>query len=90
MVTGRAVSHVDKSYHSSARLNQVVPDSTEIARSTQNTWDEVGEAFVRELGYSRIMLKLNAADKDSREDVQAIFRTSLGEFLEQCLVRHVD
>lgn len=63
-------------------------DSTEAARSTHNTWDEVGEAFIRELGYSRIILKLNAADKDSREDVQAIFRTSLGEFLEQCLVSH--
>jgi len=61
-------------------------DSTETARSNNNTWDEVGEAFIRELGYSRIILKLNAADRENREDIQAIFRTSLPEFLEQCLV----
>lgn len=60
--------------------------STEVARSVHQTWDEVGEAFIRELNYSRIILRLNEADKDSREDIQADFRTGLSEFLEQCLV----
>ena len=63
--------------------------STEVARTTHQTWDEVGEAFIRELAYSRIILRLNEADKDSREDIQADFRTSLAEFLDQCLVRTV-
>lgn len=60
--------------------------STEVARSVHQTWDEVGEVFIRELGYSRIILRLNEAEKETREDIQADFRTSLSEFLEQCLV----
>jgi hypothetical protein len=63
--------------------------STEVARTTHQTWDEVGETFIRELGYSRIVLRLNEAEKESREDVQAEFRTSLNEFLEECLVSRV-
>lgn len=63
--------------------------STEVARTVHQTWDEVGESFIRELGYSRIILRLNAADKESREDIQADFRTGLSEFLEQCLVRRI-
>lgn len=60
--------------------------STEVARTNNQTWDEVGESFIRELGYSRIILRLNEAEKESREDIQAAFRTSLSEFLDQCLV----
>ena len=60
--------------------------STDTARTAHQTWDEVGEVFIRELEYSRIILRLNEADKDSREELQADFRTSLPEFLEQCLV----
>jgi hypothetical protein len=34
-------------------------DSTEPARSTHAVWDEIGEAVIRELDYSHIVLKLN-------------------------------
>lgn len=76
-----------------ARLEVALDDAywpaytSEVATTIHQTWDEVGESFIRELAYSRIILRLNHADKDSREDIQAEFRTSLVEFLEQCLVR---
>lgn len=34
-------------------------DSTEPARSPHAVWDEIGEAVIRELDYSHIILKLN-------------------------------
>lgn len=60
--------------------------TTEVARTTHQTWDEVGESFIREIAHSRIIIRLNEADKESREDIQADFRTDLLAFLEQCLV----
>lgn len=46
--------------------------------------------FIRELETSTIILKLNQAEKESREDVQAIFRSSLKVFLEQCLNKEAE
>lgn len=39
--------------------------STERSRSTHNTWDEIGEALIRELDFSRIILKLNDSESAS-------------------------
>ncbi|GAA5905720.1 hypothetical protein JCM8208_000876 [Rhodotorula glutinis] len=59
--------------------------STERSRSTHNTWDEVGEALIRELDFSRIILKLNDSEKDTREDIVASLTVDLNEFLEKTL-----
>ncbi|GJN90164.1 hypothetical protein Rhopal_003163-T1 [Rhodotorula paludigena] len=59
--------------------------STERSRSTHNTWDEIGEAVIRELDFSQIILKLNDSDKDTREDIVAAVTIDLNEFLEQTL-----
>lgn len=62
-------------------------DSTEHARSPKAVWDEIGEAFIRELDYSQIILKLNTAEKDTREDIIASHSMDMNAFLEACLVR---
>ncbi|TNY17332.1 C2 domain-containing protein [Rhodotorula diobovata] len=59
--------------------------STERSRSTHNTWDEIGEALIRELDFSRIILKLNDSEKDTREDIVASIEVDLNEFLEKTL-----
>lgn len=60
-------------------------DSTEHARSTKAVWDEIGEAFIRELDYSQIILKLNTAEKDTREEIIASHTMDMNAFLEACL-----
>jgi hypothetical protein len=50
------------------------------------TWDEMAEAFIRERDFSRIILKLNKAEKETQEDVIASCTTDLDDFLEQALV----
>ncbi|GAA5987383.1 hypothetical protein JCM10908_001933 [Rhodotorula pacifica] len=59
--------------------------STEHSRSTHNTWDEIGEALIRELDFSSVTLQLNTADKDTREDVIAKIHVDMNEFLENTL-----
>jgi len=75
--------------------------ATEAARSTNTDWDEVGEMFVREcvqsspsapadlcrLDMTQVVLKLNAAEKDTLDQVYADTKMDLKEFLERCLVR---
>jgi hypothetical protein len=41
---------------------------------------------VRELDFSRIWLRINAADDSEKEDIVAEFRCDTKDFLEQCLV----
>lgn len=60
--------------------------STEPARSTNAVFDEIGEAFIRELDVSTISLKLNTAEKETREDVIGTYTGNLVEFLDACLV----
>lgn len=62
-------------------------DSSEPARSTHAVWDEIGEAMIRELDFSRVILKLNAADKDSSEQIIASTTIDMNVFLEAALVR---
>lgn len=59
--------------------------STEPSKSTNAKWDETGECFIRELDWSRCILKLNSADKDTREEVYAQYSCSLKDFLDSCL-----
>lgn len=62
-------------------------DSSEPARSPHAVWDEIGEAFIRELDFSHIILKLNLAEKETREEILATKTIDMNEFLETCLVR---
>jgi Ca2+-dependent lipid-binding protein len=55
------------------------------ARSNTQKWDQIGEGFVRELDFSRIWFRLNAADDSAKEDIVAEFRCDTKEFLELCL-----
>jgi Ca2+-dependent lipid-binding protein len=55
------------------------------ARSNTQKWDQIGEGFVRELDFSRIWFRLNAADDSEKEDIVAEFRCDIKEFLELCL-----
>ncbi|KEI37230.1 uncharacterized protein L969DRAFT_53729 [Mixia osmundae IAM 14324] len=59
--------------------------STEPARTTNVTWDEVGEAFIREREFSRVILKLNTAEKDTNDDTYAQFSGDMDTFLGDCL-----
>ncbi|EFP82963.2 uncharacterized protein PGTG_09931 [Puccinia graminis f. sp. tritici CRL 75-36-700-3] len=59
--------------------------STEPSKSTHPKWDETGESFIRELDWSRCILKLNVADKDTREEVYAEYTSDLKDFLNDCL-----
>ncbi|PLW09166.1 hypothetical protein PCASD_23053 [Puccinia coronata f. sp. avenae] len=59
--------------------------STEPSKSTHAKWDETGESFIRELDWSRCILKLNVADKDTREEVYAEYTSDLKDFLNDCL-----
>ena len=55
--------------------------------ATKETWDSVHEAFVRELDFSRITLRLNdEADPEDGEDIFAGIQLQTKEVLEQCLV----
>lgn len=61
--------------------------TTSMARSQKQTWDSVHEAFVRELDFSRITLRLNdEADPEDGEDIFAGIQLQTKEVLEQCLV----
>ncbi|EIW70089.1 hypothetical protein TREMEDRAFT_71520 [Tremella mesenterica DSM 1558] len=60
------------------------------ARSTHPTWDQVGEGFVRELDFSRIWLRINAADDSDKDDIVAEFKCDTKDFLEQCIQRPAD
>ncbi|KIR30263.1 transmembrane protein [Cryptococcus deuterogattii LA55] len=55
------------------------------ARSNHPTWDQVGEGFIRELDFSRVWLRINAADENSKEDVVAEFKCETKDFLERCI-----
>ncbi|KAH9818867.1 C2 domain-containing protein [Melampsora americana] len=68
-----------------ARLEFLFVNSTEPSKSCNAKWDETGECFIRELDWSRCILKLNSADKDTREEVYAQFSCSLKDFLDSCL-----
>jgi hypothetical protein len=62
-------------------------DATEAARSEHAKWDEVGEAFVKELDFTHVLLKLNSAEKDTQDEVYADMRIDLRSFLEASMVR---
>lgn len=64
----------------------LLKDSTEPSKSTHPKWDETGESFIRELDWSRCILKLNVADKDTREEVYAEYTCDLKAFMNDCLV----
>lgn len=55
-----------------ARLEVLLDDGywpsfgTAKARSHHATWDQVGEAFVKELPLSRVCLRLNANDEEEK------------------------
>ncbi|KAK4049600.1 Tricalbin-2 [Microbotryomycetes sp. JL201] len=59
--------------------------STEPARSTHAVWDEIGEAVIREKQWSRIIFKLNEAEKETREDILASLTMDVDTFLDACL-----
>ncbi|GAA5961362.1 hypothetical protein JCM21900_006679 [Sporobolomyces salmonicolor] len=59
--------------------------STEPSRSTHNTWDEIGEALIRELDFSQIIFRLNMAEKDTREEIIASATVDMNTFLEAAL-----
>lgn len=66
------------------------PDfSTEVSRSTHAVFDQIGEAFVREKEMATIAIKLNTAEKDSREEIIASYTVELVDFLDTCLVRDI-
>ena len=64
-------------------------DATEAARLETPTWDEVGEAFVKELDFTHVLLKLNSADKDTVDEVYADARIDLRSFLETSMASHL-
>lgn len=56
------------------------------ARSLRPTWDEVAEHVIKERSFSRMMLKLNTAEKETVDEVYAETGIELADFLERALV----
>ncbi|EPQ28071.1 uncharacterized protein PFL1_04398 [Pseudozyma flocculosa PF-1] len=77
------------SHKKHARLEVLFDDGywpsyvTEQARTAHCTWDEVGESTVRELDWSRFLLKLRTGDDD--DDVFAEFAAPTKDVLEKTL-----
>jgi hypothetical protein len=59
-----------------------------MARSTKVTWGHVGEGFIRELDFGRVLLRLNHATGDDKDDIIGEWTESAKKFLEQTLVSH--
>ena len=57
--------------------------TTEKARTAHCTWDEVGESVVKELDWSKFLLKLRTGDSD--DDVFAEFAGNTKDVLEKAL-----
>lgn len=57
--------------------------TTEEARTAQCTWDEVGEAVIKELDWSRMWLKLRTGTDD--QSVFAEFQGNTKDVMERCL-----
>ncbi|GAC98407.1 hypothetical protein PHSY_006001 [Pseudozyma hubeiensis SY62] len=57
--------------------------TTEKARTAHHTWDEVGESVVKELDWSKFLLKLRTGDGD--DDVFAEFAGNTKDVLEKAL-----
>ncbi|SJX65421.1 related to TCB3-protein localized to membranes, bud-enriched [Sporisorium reilianum f. sp. reilianum] len=57
--------------------------TTEKARTSHHTWDEVGESVVKELDWSKFLLKLRTGDGD--DDVFAEFAGNTKDVLEKAL-----
>jgi Ca2+-dependent lipid-binding protein len=60
--------------------------STAKARSHRQTWDQIGEVFVRELDFSRITLRLHENDENEKEDVYAQVQVDTRNLLESAIV----
>lgn len=84
--------------HSGVRLEVIMDDmqfpayTTVKARSKQTHFGETGDAFVRELDFSRITLRLREkSDKqgdNEDEDIVAKLQGSTSDTLQRCLVSH--
>ncbi|KAK0530378.1 Tricalbin-2 [Tilletia horrida] len=59
--------------------------TTEPARTTQCTWDEVGEEVIRELDWSRFWMKLRVGSGEAENDVFAEFQANTKDVLERAL-----
>ncbi|KAH8928049.1 hypothetical protein BT69DRAFT_651519 [Atractiella rhizophila] len=74
-----------------ARLEVLINDgywpayTTERARSTHATFDEVGECFIKELDFATIRLALNESEHDNADEIYADFRTDLKAFMDETL-----
>ena len=62
-------------------------DVTEAARHTHATWDEVADMFVAEMDLSKIVLKLNMAAKETKEEIYAVYEVRSSLFLFPRLLR---
>ncbi|KAF5375164.1 hypothetical protein D9758_000478 [Tetrapyrgos nigripes] len=71
-----------------ARLEVLLDDgywpcfSTQRASSTKAQWAYVGEAFIKELDFGQIWLRLNEADEGEKDDVIAQWKGDAKAFLE--------
>ena len=83
-----------------ARLELYVDDAlypafiSSKARSARQTFDEIGEGFVRELEFSRLNLRITHGGEDGvgqmkGDDILAEFACDTKELLDSCLVRRI-
>jgi Ca2+-dependent lipid-binding protein len=64
--------------------------TTEEARTKECTWDEVGEATIKELDWSRIWLKLRTGNGKDENSVFAEFQGNTKDFLERTLNKNAE
>lgn len=60
--------------------------TTQKARSYKNTWDQIGEVFVRELQHSQITLRLNENDQLDDEDIVSEVTVKTRDLLAKAMV----
>ena len=74
-----------------ARLEVLLDDgywpafSTQRATSTHAQWEYVGEGFVKELDFGRVILRLNEADEGDKAEILGEWKSDMKPFLMQAM-----
>ncbi|KAI6045089.1 tricalbin [Pisolithus marmoratus] len=79
--------------HKKARLEVLLDDgywpafSTVKARSTHAQWQHIGEAFIKELDFGRVWLRLNESAEGDKDDIIAEWKGNAKPFVDATLGR---
>lgn len=75
-----------------ARLEVLLDDgywpafTTTMARSSNASWDYIGEGFIKELDFGRVWLRMNEAAEGDKDDIIGEWKEDAKKFLSEALV----